>query len=597
MAGGSVGFDTETYLIEPGLMCPPLVCGSVAWLETGPKINGQLLAKPDALELVAQALEDDSLIICGANISYDLMVVATQLARWGIDAMPYIFRALEQGRIYDLQIAEALNAIANGHLDKDPRTGMKLRDPATGKVGRYSLSICVDQVLSRSNAKVNDEYRLRYGELDGIPIDQWPEAARDYPVDDAVNTLECALAQAGHMPKVGTRHEFNDSNHGRACVRCGATRFSAPCHHRAPHRNLHEVSAQVWTGFALNAGAAWGFYVDQEAVTVIEDFCKKKRKRDITPFITGGILRETEKEDRNAVKKRVALAYGAWECCQTCDGTGKRPSPAAKPIMCPDCRGRCQPWKSGGKIKDPTVASCDRCGSTGKVPNPRPNMITCGLVDAHGEKIKTCDGTGLVLHDGVPRSKKGGVSFGRDTLHESGDEFLMSYGDFLKDAKFLKDYIPYLRRARAPIAGHALTCPIKLGLKGKKGRCTCQGPYRSIPLTLQPNTVLETGRVSYSGYIQLFPRAAGFIDPDDPEKKHYIPSLRECVVARHPTFDVLEVPDDYELGPGEEVVTDPVEIEKFHAFNAVTLAEIVGGTGEDGEEDSGDEDSDEEEAV
>lgn len=56
---------------------------------------------------------------------------------------------------------------------------------------------------------------------------------------------------------------------------------------------------------------------------------------------------------------------------------------------------------------------------------------------------------------------------------------------------------------------------------------------RVIPLTLRPNPVLDTGRVSYDGVIQLLPRASGRKDKKTGE---YVPSLRECIVARPGTL-------------------------------------------------------------
>jgi hypothetical protein len=60
--------------------------------------------------------------------------------------------------------------------------------------------------------------------------------------------------------------------------------------------------------------------------------------------------------------------------------------------------------------------------------------------------------------------------------------------------------------------------------------------------------VLDTGRVSYRGYVQLLPRRPGFVDKETGE---YVPSLRECIVARDPQYAEVEVPDDYVLQPGE----------------------------------------------
>lgn len=65
---------------------------------------------------------------------------------------------------------------------------------------------------------------------------------------------------------------------------------------------------------------------------------------------------------------------------------------------------------------------------------------------------------------------------------------------------------------------------------------------RSIPLTLSPNPVLDTGRVSYAGVIQLLPRAKGYTDKPSGE---YVPSLRETIVARP---DYVFSSEDYKAG-------------------------------------------------
>lgn len=538
MADHGLSLDTETYLITRGLATPPLVCGSVAWMGQDRLISGLLLDKQTTLEVFAQALDDPNQVLIGANIGgFDCGVLGVQFARLGLDALPAIFQAFEDGRVYDLQVAEALHAIANGHLGKDPRTGGPLKNPETGKPGSYSLSMCVDLVLGRQDAKQNDEYRLRYGELDAIPIEQWPEEARVYPVDDAKNTHEVALAQVGHIPRVTYQHNWGNVRFqtetgewrvASQCLDCGTTRMSAPCTVRRPSDNLHEVANQTYSAFCLQLGATWGLHVDQSAVDVVERYALRRRANLIQPFIDAGIIRADGTEDRNVLKRMIAVAHGAKDPCPRCAGTGKVPSQKQNTLQCPACKGRCQPWKSGGKIKPPTVSSCETCNSTGRVPHPVINYINCVGEDF---ETKTCDGTGLVLTDDVPRSEKEGISFGRDTCHESGDEFLMSFGDFKDDEKWLKDYLPYLREARVqdPITGE----------------------WRDVALTLKPNAVLETGRVSYRGYIQLFPRAPGFIDKQTGE---YIPSLRECITARGPSYEVVEVPDDYVLQPGEELI-------------------------------------------
>ncbi len=514
-----VSFDTETHLVRDGLLVPPIVCGSAAWInrqvydsamvlsdaeedgrdddeaisrlrewvQSQRLIDASILDKSDALALATEVLEDQTKVLVGANIAYDLLILAAEQAKRGIDAMPAIFRALAAGHVYDLQIAEALHAVAQGTLGRDPRTGGPLTNPETGKRGRYSLATCVDLVLGRTDAKANDEWRLRYAELDGVPMADWPQPALDYPKDDVVNSLECALAQVGHLPSVSHVHHWPSGGPGsepRPCLDCGETQLGTLCRAMRRHRNLHDLSNQVWTAFAMHAGAAWGFRVDQGSVDVIERHALRNRERGIVPFVAAGLVRADGSENRSELKRRVAVAYGAGEKCPTCDGTGKVPSPA----------------------------------------NPR-SMIICHSVNEYGKKEKTCDGTGLVLPLEVPRSEKDGVSYGRDTLHESGDDTLMSYGDFQEDSKDLSVYVPYLRRAREQAAN---------------------GRWRDIPLTLRPNVILETGRTSYDGVIQLFKRQPGHVDQESGE---WVPSLRECITAR-PHYVLGSV--DYDSG---ELVT------------------------------------------
>lgn len=529
-----VSIDLETHRLQPGIKAPKAVVLSASWFEPGPKITGHIPGTDsksnieEGLKLFEELLADERKVIIGANFpQFDLLVLAVEAAKKGKDLMPQIYKMLEQGRLFDIQIAQALNDIATGHLGLDPRTNSRIINPETGRQGRYSLPYCVDINLGRKDAKANAQYKENYADLENVPFSFWPPEATQYPVDDTNNTHETALAQTGHIPKLSPQHNWGKDG---ACIDCGSTRLSAQCFVRRPHYNLHDLSNQVWTAFAMHMGAARGFRVNQAAVDVVERYAKRKRDANIGPFIDAGIIRREEGSVDEAVLKRmVALAYGAREKCPVCYGTGKVPSPEQKQLRCPDCKGRCQPWKAGGKIKDPTVAWCKTCDTTGKVPHPNPKMIGCVSFDENGEKVKTCDGTGLLLTEDVPRSDKEGVGKGRDPLHESGDEFLMSYGDFLEDAKDLKDYIPYLREARV-FDEKTFT-------------------YKDIPLTLSPNVVLETGRTSYNGYIQLFKRKPGFWEEHADGTKEYIPSLRECIEAR-PGYYLASI--DYDSG---ELVT------------------------------------------
>lgn len=308
-------FDLETYKIEEGLLAPKIVCGSAGWLMSDGAIDSSLLPRDQAYETAKGILRDDKIMV-GVNIAYDLGCLAAH----NPDILPDIFRALLEGRVYDIQIAQALNAIACGNLYRDPRTGDRLRypDAVTGKLkeSRYSLMACVDLVLDRLDAKKNDTWRVRYGELDLIPMDAWPEEAKQYPLDDAINTLEVAIAQI-----VGG---------GRGCT-------------PGPHRNLGDLTNQVETAFAMHLGAIWGLRTDPERIEALHRKTEEAHASFLAKFQKLGFYKPDGKEDGIAIKRAVVVAYNGGvkpDVCPAKCANGKILSPkSGSPINCKACSG------------------------------------------------------------------------------------------------------------------------------------------------------------------------------------------------------------------------------------------------------------------
>lgn len=488
IATQGVAADTETYLIRAGNLVPPLVLGSVAWYDNN-TVTGKLLDKEQTLELWAHLLEDVTKILAGANIAFDLAILVREFARRGIDVLPHIFRMLmgeheeemsgiHDGRVFDIQHAEALHAIALGVYRKDPRTGDPLK-------GRYSQKQVVQLRFDRDDAKKNDKYRLRYGEFDGVPLDQLPPEAQEYPVDDVVNCFQAVLAQCGVIPTVMPSHTWGQDG---KCTRCLASSVGETCWGTEPHLNLHDLAAQTATAFTLHMGAAHGFRVDQSYVDVIDDHARKNYEEGLKPFLKMGLVRKDGTEDRSMLKRMVAVAYGSSGTCPTCAGTGKVPSPA----------------------------------------NPKSKIICFQMAPDGATKLKTCDGTGLLIGPNVPTSEKGGIGYGRSFLVESGDETLMSYASLQEDMKTRSVYVPFLRTGRVCVSCDRHGTEDEPHADG----CLREG-WRDIPLTLRPDPILDTKRISYDGAILLFPRKpAQMIN----------------------TYEIVEVPDDYVLQSGEEVV-------------------------------------------
>lgn len=171
-----VSFDCETFLIGPGCLAPPLVCGSFyVYAERAGQSEHVLVPPSSTCSRMREYLEDRETLIIGHNVAFDLAVIAAA----DPSLLLLTFDAYEQNRISDTQIRELLLRNARGRL----------------KGGAYSLAALETQYLrldrsaqKKAKAGQPDPWRLRYRELRTTPIDQWPEEATRYALDDSKNT-------------------------------------------------------------------------------------------------------------------------------------------------------------------------------------------------------------------------------------------------------------------------------------------------------------------------------------------------------------------------------------------------------------------------
>lgn len=219
-----VAFDTETHLIRPGLLAPPLVCASIA--EAGKPTR--LLLRDDALAAFGELLDDPEASIGGTNFCFDLGVLCAA----DPSLLPRVFTALEDERLLDTAILEALHENARGRMYLDDR-GVP--------VSRYSQALLemryggVDRSAEKEGA---DAWRLRYAELDGVPLEKWPTEAVEYPKRDAEGALRILQAQL------------------------------------APERfNVHVIGQEMRAAFTLHLMSVWGIRTDDErAARLIEEW-------------------------------------------------------------------------------------------------------------------------------------------------------------------------------------------------------------------------------------------------------------------------------------------------------------------------------------
>lgn len=181
----SIIFDFETHLIAPGRLAPkPVVLAyqdgdkPVRLLPcAGPRVDGT--AGPEMREWVKSRRS----FLVGFNVAFDLAVAAQA---WPA-LLPYIFKAYQEGRVIDVMINEILECIATGTLKFDP---------VTRKRPSFSLADTSERRLGVvRDDKGEDSWRLRYAELDGIPIKAWPPEAKEYPKRDVTTTRDLYYRQ------------------------------------------------------------------------------------------------------------------------------------------------------------------------------------------------------------------------------------------------------------------------------------------------------------------------------------------------------------------------------------------------------------------
>jgi len=173
-----VALDTETWLIERNIPAPQLVCVSFCCDDLKPFL---MLRSPELLVRLRELLEDPEVHLIGHNMAFDMMVICNAYS----ELTTLIFEAYRAGRIHDTGVRQQLYDIANGKVFKDD------------KIKGYSLSGLTKLILDidMEGKEGTDIWRLRYKELDGVSLEDWPKEAITYALNDALYTMLIFLEQ------------------------------------------------------------------------------------------------------------------------------------------------------------------------------------------------------------------------------------------------------------------------------------------------------------------------------------------------------------------------------------------------------------------
>ncbi len=257
-----IAFDTETAPILPGLLAPPLACVSVS--------TGDLYGVKDAERAVRSLLLDDSILLVGANIAYDMAVLSVEYP----NLLPLVFDKYEKNLVSDVQIRQMLLDIQAGEW--------RTKTDAEGVVSRTGYSLA-DLAKSRLGIEMDKTtWRMGYGKLRDVPLKEWPMGAAEYAIGDAKTTLQVWESQNVGCPCWGEKEEH-------VC-------------------NLAGEAFQVRAAFALHLMSCWGLRTDAAAVKTLKDDLASKALSFKDVLSKAGLVRPNGTKDSKAIQDRLLAA-------------------------------------------------------------------------------------------------------------------------------------------------------------------------------------------------------------------------------------------------------------------------------------------------
>ena len=170
-----VGWDTETHLITDAEPIPRCVVHSF-YDPIEPVAPNYLEIGSGMIRYYLQGASAGELVLVAHNAAFDLAVT---MRTWP-ELIPLVFDALDAGGVICTQRQHELHSL---HV--------------SGQVpAKRDLATVAKKFAKLELSKGADTWRLRYSELDGVPLDMWPAEATRYALLDA----EAVFHVARNMP-------------------------------------------------------------------------------------------------------------------------------------------------------------------------------------------------------------------------------------------------------------------------------------------------------------------------------------------------------------------------------------------------------------
>ena len=251
--------DTETHLIEPDNKAPKMV--SLATKLEGHETQLIHAKDPNTPDTIDALFKVEGVILNGHNIPYDFGVLVNHRPQ----IMEAIFDKYRKDEVWDTGIADKLAHIGAGWMKGRPDGEFPKFNLAA--VARRTLGITVE---GKEGA---DAWRLRYSELDDIPVKDWPNAASHYAITDVDVTHDIF------------KHQYPKKSY------------------------LATIDIQLRSNWALHLMSCWGLTVDQEAVDTLKISLDNEIGESMDMFKEMGIYRSNGVRNMAVIKDLVEESY------------------------------------------------------------------------------------------------------------------------------------------------------------------------------------------------------------------------------------------------------------------------------------------------
>lgn len=296
-----VAFDCETHLVRPALQAPPVVCLQACeafMTPQGPRLGaGTVMLAPEGIHALVGWLGDPDVLLVGAETAFDVLAPVTtvdtrlrHMARElgldprepGADLLTRFADAYDADRVTDIIVREKLRDLARGMY----------RGVENGRVNAYNLAAIARK---HSGIDIPDEakkclyckntgcpacpWRLRYRELEGVPLDRWPREPLEYARTDAVATAGSWVGQWAHSETVAQNFP-------------GATMLDVF------GQEFEEARAALW----LKVMSCYGLRTDPKAIKLFADYVEQRYEAIADELAESGLLRRSYKRDMSAIR-------------------------------------------------------------------------------------------------------------------------------------------------------------------------------------------------------------------------------------------------------------------------------------------------------